>query len=132
MFAVRSSVVLLTVGMIVWLALIPVIEAAEQTILQRSIPYERQGRVFGFAQLVENAASPLTAFLMAPVAEAVFMPFMTDGRGADWIGGWFGTGPHRGIALMFTVAGLVGIAVTATAWTSRSYRRLSSPLEVVP
>ena len=90
----------------------PVIEAAEQTVLQRSIPFERQGRVFGFAQLVENAASPLTAFLMAPIAEAVFMPLMTDGRGADWIGGWFGTGPERGLALMFTLAGLFGVVVT--------------------
>ena len=126
-FALRSSVVLVVVGMVVWLGLIPVIEAAEQTVLQRSIPYERQGRVFGFAQLVENAASPLTAFLVAPVAEAVFMPFMTDGRGADWIGGWFGTGPDRGIALLFTVAGLAGVAVTFVAWTSRSYRRLATP-----
>ncbi|HYH48682.1 MAG TPA: MFS transporter, partial [Acidimicrobiia bacterium] len=125
-FAVRSSIVLLAVGMVVWLSLIPVIEAAEQTILQRAIPYERQGRVFGFAQLVENAASPLTAFLMAPVAEAVFMPLMTDGRGADWIGGWFGTGPERGIALMFTLAGVVGVVVTTLAWTSRSYRRLAA------
>ena len=126
MFALRSSIVLLTVGMIVWLALIPVIEAAEQTVLQRSIPFERQGRVFGFAQLVENAASPLTAFLMAPLAEAVFMPFMTDGRGADWIGGWFGTGPDRGIALMFTLAGLIGVVVTLAARTSRSYARLAA------
>lgn len=125
-FPVRSSIVLLTMGMVVWLALIPVIEAAEQTVLQRSIPYERQGRVFGFAQLVENAASPLTAFLMAPLAEAVFMPLMTDGAGADWIGGWYGTGPERGIALLFTVAGLVGVVVTALAWTSRSYRRLAT------
>ena len=123
-FAVRSSIVLLTVGMVVWLSLIPVIEAAEQTTLQRSIPYERQGRVFGFAQLVENAASPLTAFLMAPLAETVFMPLMTDGWGADRIGGWFGTGPDRGIALMFTLAGLVGVAVTVAAWRSGSYRRL--------
>jgi DHA3 family multidrug efflux protein-like MFS transporter len=125
-FAVRSSIVMLTIGMIVWLTLIPVIEAAEQTILQRSIPLERQGRVFGFAQLVENAASPLTAFLMAPLAEAVFMPLMTDGLGAQWIGQWFGTGPDRGIALMFTIAGLIGVAATVTAWTSRSYRRLAS------
>ena len=78
-FALRSSIVLVAVGMIIWLAFIPVIEAAEQTVLQRSIPFERQGRVFGFAQMVENAASPLTAFLIAPLAEAVFMPIMTDG-----------------------------------------------------
>ena len=125
-FAVRSSIVFVTVGMVVWLALIPVIEAAEQTILQRAIPFERQGRVFGFAQLVENAAAPLTAFLMAPLAETVFMPLMTDGRGADLIGDWFGTGPDRGLGLMFTLAGLAGVVVTALAWGSRSYRRLSA------
>ncbi|HEX2043406.1 MAG TPA: MFS transporter [Acidimicrobiales bacterium] len=125
-FALRSSIVMLTIGMVVWLALIPLIEAGEQTILQRSIAYERQGRVFGFAQLVENAASPLTAFLMAPLAEAVFIPLMTDGRGARWIGDWFGTGPERGIALMFTLAGLLGVAVTLRTWRSRSYRRLAS------
>ena len=126
-FALRSSIVLLTVGMVVWLALVPVIEAAEQTVLQRSIPFERQGRVFGFAQLIENAASPLTAFLMAPLAEAVFMPTMTDGLGADLIGEWFGTGPQRGIALMFTVAGLLGVAVTLLARSSRTMRGLDSP-----
>ena len=125
-FTIRSSVVLIAIGMTVWLGLIPVIEAAEQTILQRAIPFERQGRVFGFAQLVENAASPLTAFLMAPLAEAVFMPLMTGGRGADLIGGWFGIGPERGIALLFTLAGVLGVVVTALAWASRSYRRLAA------
>src|SRR3712207_5064341 len=106
-FTLRSSIVLLTIGTFVWLLLIPVIEAAEQTVLQRSIPFERQGRVFGFAQLVENAASPLTAFLMAPIAETFFIPLMTDGRGAELIGRWWGTGPDRGIGLMFTLAGLI-------------------------
>jgi DHA3 family multidrug efflux protein-like MFS transporter len=125
-FPLRSSIVLLTIGMLIWLALAPVIEAAEQTVLQRSIPFERQGRVFGFAQLVENAAAPLTAFLMAPLAEQVFMPTMTDGRGAAWIGDWFGTGPERGIGLMFVLAGALGVAITALARVSRSYRRLAA------
>jgi DHA3 family multidrug efflux protein-like MFS transporter len=125
LFPLRSSIALVIVGMLVWLSLTPAIEAAEQTVLQSAIPYERQGRVFGFAQLVENSASPLTAFLMAPLAEAVFIPFMTDGRGVDWIGDWFGTGPDRGLALMFVLAGLIGVVVTALAWWSRSYRRLS-------
>lgn len=125
-FALRSSIVMLVIGMVVWLALIPAIEAAEQTVLQRSIPFERQGRVFGFAQLVENAASPFTAILIGPLAESGFMPFMTDGRGADWIGGWFGTGPERGLALIFTLAGVLGVAATIVARASGSYRRLSS------
>jgi MFS transporter, DHA3 family, multidrug efflux protein len=124
-FTLRSSIAMLVVGMVVWLLLIPVIEAAEQTILQRSIPLERQGRVFGFAQMVENAASPLTAICIGPLAERVFMPSMTDGRGANWIGDWFGTGPERGLALVFTLAGVVGIVATLAARASRSYRRIS-------
>jgi DHA3 family multidrug efflux protein-like MFS transporter len=129
LFSVRSSIVLLTIGMVVWLALIPVIEAAEQTVLQRSIPFERQGRVFGFAQMIENAASPLTSLLMAPLASAVFMPTMTDGAGADLIGSWFGTGPERGLALLFTLAGLIGVVVTLFARASRSFRRLDATID---
>jgi DHA3 family multidrug efflux protein-like MFS transporter len=125
-FAIRSSIVLLTIGMVVWLALMPMIEAAEQTVLQRVIPFERQGRVFGFAQLVENAASPFTAFLIGPIAQAFVMPFMTDGGGADAIGSWFGTGPIRGLALLFTIAGLLGVVMTLVAWGSRAYRRLAA------
>ncbi len=125
-FTLRSSIVLLTIGMFVWLLLIPVIEAAEQTVLQRSVPFERQGRVFGFAQLVENAASPVTALLIGPIAENYFMPTMTDGAGADLIGDWFGTGPERGLALIFTLAGLLGLAVTGFARSTRSYRRIAA------
>jgi MFS transporter, DHA3 family, multidrug efflux protein len=125
-FTLRSSFATLVIGMFVWLLLIPVIEAAEQTVLQRSIPFERQGRVFGFAQFVENLASPFTALFIGPLAETVFMPTMTDGWGADAIGDWFGTGPERGLALVFTLAGLIGIAVTGLARLSRSYRRLTA------
>jgi DHA3 family multidrug efflux protein-like MFS transporter len=131
-FALQSSIVPLVIGMVLWLGLIPMIEAAEQTVLQRSIPFERQGRVFGFAQLVENAAAPVTAFMIGPLAETTVMPFMTDGSGADAIGGWFGTGPDRGLALMFTVAGLVGVVVTFLAFASRSYRNLSAAWDAAP
>lgn len=123
-FTLQSSVVPLVIGMVVWMGLIPVIEAAEQTVLQRSIPFETQGRVFGFAQMVEQAAAPITAICIGPIAERYVMPYMTDGKGADWIGSWFGIGPDRGLALIFTISGLVGIAVTIAAWASRSYRRL--------
>jgi MFS transporter, DHA3 family, multidrug efflux protein len=89
------------------------------------IPPERQGRVFGFAQSIEQAASPITAFLIGPIAQFIFIPFMTTGAGVDLIGGWFGTGTDRGIALLFMVAGLIGLTVTLLAMRSYAYRRLS-------
>ncbi|MBD1909334.1 MULTISPECIES: MFS transporter [unclassified Leptolyngbya] len=124
-FTIQASVGLLAVGMFMYLCLIPVVEAAEQTILQTVIPLERQGRVFGVAQSIEQAASPLTAFMIGPIAQFIFIPFMTTGAGADLIGGWFGTGTDRGIALLFTVTGCIGLVVTLMAMRSRSYRKLS-------
>ena len=73
-FPMRNSIVWLTVGMVVYMALIPYVEAAEQTVLQKVVPYERQGRVFGFAQSVEQSASPLTAFLISPLTQFAFVP----------------------------------------------------------
>jgi DHA3 family multidrug efflux protein-like MFS transporter len=125
LFPLRSSTYLLAAGMYAYMLLIPYAEAAEQTILQKVVPYERQGRVFGFAQSVEQAASPLTAFLISPIAQFVFIPFMTDGAGARTIGGWFGTGADRGLALVFVLAGVIGLLATTLALRSRPYRRLS-------
>ncbi|HEY9351489.1 MAG TPA: MFS transporter [Acidothermales bacterium] len=124
-FSLRSSIVLLTVGIFVYLCVIPFIEAAEQTVLQKVVPFERQGRVFGFAQSVELSASPLTAFLISPIAQFVFIPFMTTGSGVDLIGDWFGTGPDRGIALVFTITGVIGLVLSLVALRSKYYRVLS-------
>ena len=125
-FTIQSSIVLLVAGCFCWMFFAPFAEAAEHTTLQKVVPLERQGRVFGFAQSVEQAASPLTAFLIGPYTEFFVIPFMTDGAGAEAIGGWFGTGPDRGIALVFTVAGVIGVIVTLIALNSRPYRRLSA------
>jgi DHA3 family multidrug efflux protein-like MFS transporter len=104
---------------------VPFIEAAEHTIIQKVVPHNRQGRVFGFAQSIELAASPLTAFLIGPIAEFFFIPFMTNGAGVDLIGSWFGTGPARGMALVFTLTGVLGLAITLLAMRSNSYKLLA-------
>jgi MFS transporter, DHA3 family, multidrug efflux protein len=131
-FPLRSSVILLAAGMAVYMILVPYAEASEQTILQKVVPYQRQGRVFGFAQSVEQAASPLTAFLMGPITQLIFIPSMTTGAGADLIGGWFGTGPDRGIALVFVLTGVIGLAITIIALGSRPYRQLSARYAASP
>jgi DHA3 family multidrug efflux protein-like MFS transporter len=111
--------------MFMYLIIMPFIEASEQTILQKVVPPERQGRVFGFAQSVEQAASPFTAFLIGPIAQFVFIPFMTTGAGVELIGDWFGTGPDRGIALVFTITGIIGLCLTLFAFNSKYYHQLS-------
>jgi DHA3 family multidrug efflux protein-like MFS transporter len=124
-FTIQPSIILLSVGMFIYISTVPFIEAAEQTILQKVVPQERQGRVFGFAHSVEQSASPLTTFLIGPIAETFFIPFMTTGAGVSLIGSWFGTGPARGIALVFTVTGIIGLILTVIAMNSKFYKLLS-------
>ena len=124
-FTIQASIILLTIGMYIYMCVMPYIEAAEQTILQKVVPYQRQGRVFGFAQSLEQSASPLTAFLIGPIAQFIFIPYMTTGAGVDLIGGWFGTGPDRGMALVFTITGVIGLAMTLIAMSTKYYRLLS-------
>ena len=125
-FPLQSSIILLAIGMFIYMVLVPYAEASEQTILQRVVPLHRQGRVFGFAQSVEQSASPLTAFLIGPIAQFIFIPFMTTGAGVTMIGGWFGTGTDRGIALVFILTAVIGLIVTLLAFASRFYRQLSA------
>lgn len=125
-FTIQPWFWLLIFGMFIYMSTFPFIEATEQTVIQKVVPYERQGRVFGFAQSVEQAASPLMAFCIAPLTQFLVIPFMTTGSGALMIGEWFGTGADRGIALVFTIAGVIGILVTILAFNSPQYRMLSA------
>ncbi|MES2931555.1 MAG: MFS transporter [Patescibacteria group bacterium] len=125
-FTIQPSIVLLSIGFFIWMLLGPYAEASEHTVLQKVVPLERQGRVFGFAQSVEQMASPLTAFLIGPLTQFFFIPFMTTGAGALLIGDWFGTGPARGMALVFIVAGSIGLMATILAFNSVYYKRLSA------
>lgn len=124
-FPLLPSAILLGIGIFVWMLLTPFIEATEQTVIQTVVPYERQGRVFGLAQSMESAASPVTAFVVGPIAEFIFIPFMTTGAGVDLIGDWFGVGPDRGIALLFITSGFIGLTATIMAFQTRAYRVLS-------
>ncbi len=126
LFPLQPSVVFLAIGMFIWMFTFPFAEAAEQTVLQEIVPLERQGRVIGFGQSLESAVSPITTFMIGPIAQFFFIPFMTTGAGVSLIGAWFGTGEARGIALVFILAGVLGLIATTIAWHSKSFRYLAA------
>ena len=132
LFPLRFEVLPLVIGFFIYLVLAPIAEASEQTIVQKVVPFEEQGRVFGFAQTVETAAAPITAFMIGPIAQFWILPSMTDGALADLVGPWFGTGPERGLALIFILAAIIGLTVTLIALRSRPYRRLSDRYMAAP
>lgn len=125
-FTSISSIVLTTIGLFFFMSIHPYVEAAEQTILQKVVPFERQWRVFWFALSVEQMASPVTAFLIGPITELFVVPFMASQQGQFLFASWFGTTQDRAIALVFSVAWCIGLIVTLLAFLSGSYKKLSN------
>lgn len=124
-FTIRENIWLTSVGLLAYMALIPVAEAAEHTVLQKVVPYEKQGRVFGLAQSVEVAAAPVTAFLIGPIAEFWLIPYADSDAGRESLNWLLGEGQARGIALVFVLAGVIGLVLTLGAFLTRSYRVLA-------
>ncbi len=124
-FAIREFWLLYAAGIFVYMCLVPAAEAAEQTVIQRVVPFERQGRVFGFAQSIETAASPVTALALGPIAQFWLIPYMNSDAGKSQLGWLLGSGEVRGIALVFVIAGFLLLVATLLAFASRAYRLLS-------
>ena len=131
-FTIREWAWLYVLGIFVFMAVIPAAESAEQTILQRVVPFRTQGRVFGFAQSVELAASPVSAFLIGPIAEFALIPYMESSEGRETWGWLLGDGEARGIALVFLAAGAIMFVAVLIALASAPYRRLSTAYAVAP
>ena len=125
-FTIREWWLLYVVGMLIFMCLMPAAEAAEQTVIQRVVPFQRQGRVFGFAQSIEAAASPITAFLIGPIAQFWLIPYMKSDAGKAQFGWLLGDGDARGMALVFVVVGLITTAAALLAFKSWSYRHLTA------
>jgi MFS transporter, DHA3 family, multidrug efflux protein len=125
-FTLREWWGLFALGMFIFMSITPAAEAAEQTILQRVVPFRQQGRVFGLAIAAEMAANPVSAIVVAVVAQTYVIPWMTTPSGRTTFGWLLGDGDTRGMALMVVGSSLVMLVVVIAAFFSRPYHRLSA------
>ena len=128
-FTLREWWWLYLVGIWVYMALVPVVEAAEQTVIQKVVPFRRQGRVFGVAQAMEAGAAPITAFMISPIAEFITIPYLRSDLGERTWGGVLGAGEARGIAVVFLFAGLIMVVAALLAFLTKSYRTMSAQFQ---
>jgi MFS family permease len=129
----RPSFALVVVAGFLFFLSVPIINASNATLWQSKVPADLQGRCFAIQRVLAEAAMPLAFCLAGPLAEHVFEPLMAvDGPLAGSIGLLIGTGPGRGLSLMFIVLGLSMVAIAAVAWSVRSIREVEEQLPDAP
>ncbi|GII89886.1 hypothetical protein Ssi02_01170 [Sinosporangium siamense] len=113
----RQDLVTICIGAFGVSAGLALVNGVYATIIQMKVPQRFHGRVFALNQMVAWSTIPLGVGLVAPFGERVLEPMMAPGGAlADTVGAVVGTGPGRGIALMYIVFGvliavLVGLAL---------------------
>lgn len=125
----RPSAILLTCANFSLLFMVPVINSVIQDIYQRKVAPEVQGRVFAFRKSMVIATLPLSYFAAGPMADRVFEPLMSQDTVVARSVGWaIGTGPGRGIGLMFVCMGALTILMTSVAYFFTRLRYLEEEL----
>ena len=125
----RPSLALIAVSAFCLMAAVPVANTASQVLWQTKVPPAVQGRVFAIRRMISQAISPIAILLAGPLADRVFEPAMTEGgRLAGSIGSVLGTGPGRGVGLMYVIGGLATVAIALIGYSLPRIRHLETEL----
>ena len=112
----RPSVPLIGAGLFGYLVSSAIFQGCYTTMVQLRVPPLLQGRVFAFVQMVSMGAAPIAYVTAGPLGERVFEPLLAHGGPLSGTAGrLIGTGPGRGIALMYVLAGVAIVALTLVA-----------------
>ncbi len=125
----RPPLLMITIGAVTLMLGSPVVNATSQVIWQLKVAPEMQGRVFALRRMVAQAATPLALVLSGPLADRVFEPLLAArGALAGSVGRVIGTGPGRGIAFMFILAGVGMILLAAAGWLHPRVHRIEAEI----
>ncbi|WP_433223095.1 amino acid adenylation domain-containing protein [Dactylosporangium sp. CS-047395] len=111
----RENLILIGAGALGMALALTLLNGVYTTIIQVKVPQRLHGRVFSLNTLIAWSTMPLGFGIVAPFGAELFRPLLHDGAPlADALGPIFGTGPNRGLGLMFAAFALA-IAVIALA-----------------
>ena len=126
----QSSVWVVAVGMFVLMFSVPFGSGTSQAIFQSKVEPDVQGRVFSIRSMISRSMMPLAFLLAGPLADRVFEPLLQEGGALanGWIGNLVGTGPGRGIGLLFIISALVLWITSIVAFANPHIRRIETEL----
>ena len=123
------SIFLFAVASFLFFLGLPFINSSALVIFQKKVAPDVQGRIFSLAGAIGGSCLPLAYLVAGPLADRIFEPLMAvNGPLAGTIGQLIGTGPGRGIGLMFIVLGTLTMLMTIIAYQYAPLRLVEDEL----
>jgi len=131
---IRPSLVLVGAGAFLFFAGIPVMNGSSQAIWQSKVPPDLQGRVFAVRRMIAQFTTPIGDFSAGPLADKIFNPLLVSGGAlAGSVGRVIGTGPTRGIGLMFLTGAIFPLLIAIVGFLNPKIRYVERDLpDAVP
>jgi MFS transporter, DHA3 family, macrolide efflux protein len=128
------SILLITAAQFLGALALPITNGSAQAIWQSKVAQDVQGRVFSVRRMIAFSIIPLAYLVTGPLSEKVFTPLLQEnGLAVDTFGQIFGTGPGRGIGLMFSTLGLVYFIIAQLIFLDKRIRNVELDLpDAVP
>jgi len=112
-----------------YMVMIPFVRVFRESIWQRKVPSEMQGRVLSLQRMIGQLALPLSSLLAGPLADKIFEPLLAkSGFLATTIGKLTGIGPGRGVAFLFILLGLMNCTVALIGFSYIPLRQIDVDL----
>lgn len=125
----QPSIPLMATGGFLIFFFMAVSSACSQAIWQKKVEPAIQGRVFALRRMIAFSSMPIAFVTAGALADYIFEPLMAkNGALSGLLGPLFGTGPGRGIALMFTLIGIITLINTLAATLYPRLRRIELEL----
>lgn len=113
----QPSAPLVVIAAFIFLFSFQIVMGTERTLWQMKVPLDMQGRVHAIHEMSALSATGLAFLLSGPLTDYVFEPLLAlDGPLAGSVGQLIGTGPGRGIGLLFIVLGALTTLATLLAY----------------
>ncbi len=107
-FGVSPSLWVIGTSVFLFSLLDPIVGGSSQALWQTKVAPDIQGRVFAVRRMVSRIGLALALLFAGPLAENLFEPLLLEnGRLADSVGQVLGTGPGRGVGLLFIILGVL-------------------------
>jgi MFS family permease len=129
LIGVTTNIFFITGTAFLFFCALPLINTSADVLIRKNIPNETQGRAWGIIGVLSQTGFIIAYGISGFLADYIFIPLMNkDGALASSAGKFIGTGPGRGIGLMFVISGIFVVITAVVTAKLRSIRNLEKTI----